>query len=157
VRTVVTATASALLFGSAVLAGAADGERIGRFVLQPADGGGFVRLDTETGAMSLCARRDAQWSCSEMADAGRDARLEASRLRAENEQLRAEIRRLEERLQSGAGAGVPPDPRGRPRDRLQLPSEEDVDRAITYLQRMYRKFRDKLKEFEDERHGGTPL
>ncbi|HXF54980.1 MAG TPA: hypothetical protein VNK52_12740 [Hyphomicrobiaceae bacterium] len=156
-RTVLTTTASALLLGSAAFAGAAEGERAGRYVLQPADGGGFVRLDTETGDMSLCTRKDTQWSCREMIDVGRDARAEADRLRAENKQLRAEIRRLEERLQSGTGAQVPLDPRRRPGERLQLPSEEDVDRAMTYLQRMFRKFRDKLKEFEDETHRGTPL
>jgi hypothetical protein len=40
---------------------------------------------------------------------------------------------------------------------MQLPTEEELDQAMTYLQRMFRKFRDKLKEFEDETQGGTQL
>jgi hypothetical protein len=154
-RTLVAATASVLLLAWAAPAAEAQGDRQGRYVLKPADGGGFVRLDTETGAMSLCARKDAEWSCQAMADAGKDVREEADRLRTENRQLKAEVRRLEDMLIPGDGAKGPR--AERPGGRLQLPSEEDVDRVMTYMQRMFRKFRDKLKEFEDEAHRGTPL
>ena len=39
----------------------------GRYTMSPVDNG-FVRLDTETGAMSLCGRRDAKWVCEPMDD-----------------------------------------------------------------------------------------
>ena len=90
-----------------------------------------------------------------MADAGKEPRQDLDRLRADNKQLKAEVRRLESLLLPGDEAKSPRDPRGG--GRLQLPSEEDVDRAMTYLQRMFRKFRDKLKELEDETQRGTPL
>ena len=159
VRTILAPAASALLLGWAASGALAQDDRSGRYVMKPADGGGVIRLDTETGAMSLCARRDTQWSCQEMADTGKEPRQDLDRLRAENKQLKAEVRRLESLLLPGDEAKGPRDPRTeRPGGgRLQLPSEEDVDRAMTYLQRMFRKFRDKLKELEDEAQRGTPL
>jgi hypothetical protein len=33
---------------------------------------------------------------------------------------------------------------------LQLPSEEEVDRALGYMQRLMRKFRDKMRELESD-------
>ena len=154
-RTILAPAASALLLGWAASGALAQDDRSGRYVMKPADGGGVIRLDTETGAMSLCARRDTQWSCQDMADAGKEPREDLDRLRADNKQLKAEVRRLESLLLPGDEAKSPRDPRGG--GRLQLPSEEDVDRAMTYLQRMFRKFRDKLKELEDETQRGTPL
>ena len=58
----------ALLAASAGDATAADDPRPGRYTMTPADGG-FVRLDTETGSMALCAKRGDQWSCDPMPDA----------------------------------------------------------------------------------------
>jgi hypothetical protein len=145
--------ASALLFGLMASAALAQGNRTSRYEMKPVDGGGFIRLDTETGDMSLCSRKDAEWSCQQLSEGGADT----ERLRAENRQLKDEIRRLE--------AMVPPTDKARPHDpradrpgaRMQLPTEEELDQAMTYLQRMFRKFRDKLKEFEDEAQGGTQL
>ena len=34
--------------------------------------------------------------------------------------------------------------------RLQLPSEEEVDRALGYMQRLMRKFKDKLRELDSD-------
>ena len=128
--------------------GATAQERAGRYTMSPIDGG-FVRLDTETGAMSTCNRRDTKWVCEPMGDEGQSMRSELDRLRAEN-------RRLE------ALAGIPPQSEGldAPTDkRLELPSEEDVDKAFDYVERLFRKFRDRIKQFEKEdgEGKGTPL
>jgi hypothetical protein len=158
VRNLLAPTASILLLGAAATAAFAQGDRTGRYVMKPVDGGGFVRLDTQTGAMSLCARSDTQWSCQEMADSSKGLRQDTDRLRAENKQLRDEVTRLEGLVPPGDGAkGAGERQAERPGGRLQLPSEEDVDRAMSYLQRMFRKFRDKLKELEDETQRGTQL
>ncbi len=132
----------------------AQGEKGARFTMAPAEGGGYVRLDTELGQMSLCQRRDGDWSCRDMADPSRGLGSEIERLRAENQKLKAEIRQMEETLlgdkdggRSGGRGGA-----------FKLPSEKDVDEAMDYAQRMLRKFRDKLKDLEAELpNKGTPL
>ena len=46
----------------------------------------------------------------------------------------------------------------KPKPKLELPSEEDVDKALSYMERMFKKFRDKLKELDKDGSGkGTPL
>lgn len=127
----------------------AAGESAGRYSMSPAEGGGFVRLDRETGQMASCQRRGEEWSCREMSEPGRGLDREIDRLREENTRLKAEIRQMEDiifsekREQSRA-------------PEFRLPSEKDIDEAMSYAQRMLKKFRDKLKEFEGE-DKATPL
>jgi hypothetical protein len=144
---------------AALATGAAAGaEEPRRFTMSPSEGG-FVRLDTVTGEVSFCSRKGGEWACETMADQGRDVRRDNDRLVEENRQLRAENRRLEETL----GLGEPrPGEKGegerraeRPGPRFELPSEADIDRAMSYVQRMLRKFRDKLKELEGPERQGT--
>lgn len=148
-RTLAVAGFLATGLGVASLAWAAGEGSGGRYTMSPADGGGFVRLDTETGAMSLCRGREGQWACTDMAD-DRSTRDELQRLRDENRALKTEVRRLEEILLPENG------PKAERPGKLELPSEEDVDKAMTYFGRMIRKFREKLKELESDGRG-TPL
>lgn len=145
-RAIALAVPALALAGLGAVSAAAQ-ERSGRYTMSPIDGG-FVRLDTETGAMSTCSRRDSKWICEPMGDEGQSLRAELDRLRAEN-------RRLE------ALAGIPPTPGevDPPGKRLELPSEEDVDKAFDYVERLFRKFRDRIKQFEKEDGNGkgTPL
>ena len=132
----------------------ATGDRPGRFTMSPADGGGFVRLDTETGRMSLCQRRESDWSCREMAEPDRGLDREVERLRAENQRLKGEIRQMEDILLGDKRADRQPGQA--PGFEFKLPSEQDIDNAISYAQRMLRKFREKMKELDADAKG-TPL
>lgn len=148
------------LIGLALAAGTAvaQGERASRYTMSPAEGGGFVRLDSETGQMALCQRRDGEWSCREMAEPGRGLDQEIDRLRKENQRLKAEIRQMED-IMLGDKRADGSKPRGNDGNggfELKLPSEQDVDQAMSYVQRMLKKFREKLKELETESKG-TPL
>lgn len=143
-------SACAALFLAAGHAGAT-GERPGRYTMSPADGGGFVRLDTETGQMSLCQRRDADWSCREMTEPVRGLDQEVDRLRAENQRLKAEIRQMEDIMLGDKRAGSESKDRRTPE--FKLPTEQDVDTAMTYVQRMLKKFREKMKEIETDQKG----
>jgi len=125
------------------------GDRQARFSLQPVEGG-VLRLDTLTGTVSLCARRETIWSCEPVSD--RAARPgDAERLVSENAALRAEVDRLQRELADKTATG--------PKPKFQLPSEEDVDQAMTYLERIIRKFRERLQDLEEPitKKPGTPL
>lgn len=159
------AAAFAFVTGLSVLvstAAAADDVRKGRFTMTPADGG-FVRLDTETGALALCAKNGDQWACAPMPDAQQSQAREIERLQAENKALKDEIRRMEDVMGLGEPKpGQPPVAGGeRPKGGLELPSEKDVDKAFDYVQRMLKKFQERMRELEGSQgapgKGGTPL
>jgi hypothetical protein len=137
-------------------------DRPGRFTMTPADNG-FIRLDTETGAMAFCTKRSEAWACEGMPDSLAGLKRDIERLEAENKALKSEITRMEEafglsapKTEPDKRADAPAPPDARPGGKLQLPTEKDVDQAMDYLTRMWRKFRDKMKELETDR-GGTTL
>ena len=173
-------SAIALITLPAKAAPPAEPDRPGRYIMQPVDGG-VLRMDTESGAMSLCVKRGTALTCDPVQD-DRAGQKEAERLALENRELKADIKRLEEHMGLGdkpqarapvdgspadggpSNSGRPdagrPD-EGRPVSRgnkFELPSEEDVDKALTYVERMLKKFRDKWKDIEGHNgQKGTPL
>ncbi len=80
---------------------------------------------------------------------------ELARLRAENTDLKAEVKRLEE--VAGLSGRGGPQLNSQPPEKLQLPTEQDVDQALDYVERMYKKFRDRLRNLESSGKPGTPL
>ncbi len=127
----------------------------GRYTMQPIEGG-FLRLDTQTGAVSTCrAGTGSLVLCQPAQEESQGLAKELAQLRAENIELKAEVRRLQEI------AGVTPRPpvaEPPTNEKFQLPSEEDVDNALDYVERMFKKFRDRLRSLEqDGKKPGTPL
>jgi len=127
----------------------------GRYSMQPIEGG-FLRLDTQTGAVSTCRPGAGNLVlCQPAQEEQRGLSTEIDRLRAENIELKAEVKRLQETT----GLGTPPPLAGPPAEKFQLPTEEDVDQALDYVERMFKKFRDRLRNLEDDggKKPGTPL
>ena len=133
----------------AVLVGAAPEteERAGRFVMTPVEGG-FLRMDSHSGAVSMCQRTNGKWACEAVADDRRALDKQLERLGAENRELSGTVRRLEEMLALPDAEGK--NRRAEKEPRLQLPSEEEVDRALGYMQRLMRKFKDKMRELDSD-------
>ncbi len=94
---------------------------------------GYVRLDTQTGAMTLCRETDGRLVCSPASQQG-----EATDEVAE---LRQRVQALETRI---AGLETPAPAAG-------LPPEEEFERGIGYMERFFRMFMGLVREFEDER------
>ncbi len=118
--------------------------RAGRYTMHKSDDG-FVRLDTETGAVSLCQKTGGGWGCRAMADAGDTSpNSEVARLKKENANLKAEIKRLDELL----GLRGNRDKAARHSRNFSLPTEKEVDGALDYFERMLKKFQDRLKRLE---------
>jgi hypothetical protein len=169
-------TPLALLVGLAMIAAGANigfaqersADRPGRFSMSPVDGG-FVRLDTETGAMSLCKpqQKDAvtasAWKCDAMADGAAAAQERIGKLDGENKDLRAEVKRMEDLVGLNGDKPKAGDQQAeqRPGGRsggLNMPSEEDIDKAMSYMERLVRKFHDTMKRMEgSDARKGTPL
>jgi hypothetical protein len=129
----------------------------GRFTMHPVEGGA-LRLDTDTGQVSQCRPREGgQWLCQSLPDERAALEKEIERLNGENKELQSAVKRLEEL------AGLPPEPRSRERhagkgnDKPEpgfggmnrLPTEQDVDQVMSYLRGMLKKFKEKLREFDD--------
>lgn len=119
-----------------------------RFTMSPADGG-VVRLDTATGAMSVCSGKEGAWSCRDIAEGGDSARKRLEALEQENKALKDEVRRLQDAAVTPPGDAVKP---------FAMPEEKDVDRAFDYVESLIRKFRERIKKLEEQDgEAGTPL
>lgn len=142
-------TAVTLFSGGIAISHAADEGR-SRFVMQQTDDG-MLRLDTHSGAMSLCQPREGAWSCAQIEDdsAGQDAELRA--LQQENKKLKNEINRLRVDLQAR------PERLTADKPREALPSEEDVDRAFSFVERLLKRFKGMVEDLRSEEPVGTPL
>lgn len=94
---------------------------------------GYVRLDTQTGAMTLCREVDGRLSCVPASQSG-EASDEIADLRERVKALESRIVGLESRAPV---AGLPP--------------EEEFERGMGYMERFFRMFMGLVREFEDER------
>ncbi len=129
------------------------GEESGRYTMSPSKDG-VIRLDTKTGAMALCARKDKdQWACEDMADSQRRLMDEIERLQSENKSLKAQVDHLEETLGLGEGQADA----AKPGTKLTLPTEQDVDKAFDYFERMLNKLHERMDKLEKKHGDGTAL
>ena len=112
----------------------------GRYALAPFEGG-VAKLDTRTGAITECHRKDDALTCALVPDERQKLQDEIDRLTRENLELRAKLNNG----QSTGGGTANPTP--------SLPSDEDVDRALSLMERFLRRFKDIMREGEH----GTPL
>jgi len=117
-----------------------------RFAMSPVEGG-MLKLDKETGVVAFCARRGEAWSCEPVDDKAQPASERVARLEAENKDLKARIADLEERLKDSSSAPPPA---------AKLPSEEEVDKALDYAERLFKKFRDRIQKLEPPKPGDAP-
>lgn len=114
------------------LCGVASAQESDRYALeQTADG--YVRLDKQTGQMSICTESEGQLTCKHAAD-DRDAYAsEVDRLRTQVTQLEQRVAALEQTPKSQA-----------------LPSDEEIDRTMSVMQRFMRSFFGMVKEFDND-------
>jgi flagellar motility protein MotE (MotC chaperone) len=96
---------------------------------------GYVRMDTQTGEMSICEERDGQLICKLAAD-------ERSAFQDEIDRMQASIKSLEERVVKLENSLA---------SRLEsaLPTEEDFDRTLSFMERFFRSFIDIVKDAEE--------
>ena len=103
------------VFFLAAVSSAAASELTGRFVLEKLPEG-YLRMDTETGAMSICAPKSGIWQCTGIKD-------DMLALLAENTRLKQRLNELEQSRFS-----------------LTIPSDRDVDKLLDMFGKMVDRF-----------------
>jgi len=132
--------------GLAVAQSAPDGEN-GRYTMSPIPEG-VLRLDTRTGKVSTCSKNGAGWACYVVPDERSAFDAEIGRLQAEIEKLKAELAagptvsgKIDEALPKSDSLkkGEPKVTDDNRRIEIPLPSDQDVDRVMSFLERAWRR------------------
>jgi hypothetical protein len=105
-----------------------------RFSFAPVEGGA-LKLDRETGRVSLCAKRGTGFTCEAVPDT-RDA------YEAEIARLQGEVDSLRRSAQLPPLPPLPPTPGPN-----ASPDTSDMDRALDYAERFYKRLRGLIDEF----------
>jgi hypothetical protein len=121
----------------------------GRYALKPTPDGVVLRLDTRTGAVSTCSNAGAGWACYTAPDERAALDAEIGRLQADNEKLKAQLAGRDGTVTGKTEEPLPksdslkkPEPRvaeGERKIEIPLPSDRDMDRVMTFLEKAWRR------------------
>lgn len=125
---------------------------------------GVLRLDRQTGVVSLCSDTKGRWTCVPVLDAQKELDKEMRALERENERLAARNSELEERLQDiarSAGSGLPDENEKKPEadkdsgsDVLTQREQRQIDRFMDFGEHAMRRFFGVMKTLRDEYEKG---
>jgi len=120
----------------------------GRYVFsKQADG--FVRLDTQTGTVSLCSQKPVGWACEAAPEDRAALENEIARLQAENAALKKDI------LSRGLPLppGIMPEQSGEAQNgeiSLHLPSDADIDRMVALAGHVWHRLVDAVERAQKQ-------
>jgi len=134
----------------------------GRYSMTATDNG-MLRLDTQTGAVSLCAGTAGHWVCRSIADDRLALENEIDRLSNENQRLKAELEQRQKEAKPDVTPDVPyeakpdvtPDvtPEVQPEsDALGSwrPSDEDIEEFMTFFEKIMNRFKQIAESMKDD-------
>jgi len=113
---------------------------------------GFLRLDHRTGQVSLCDRRAVGWACQAIPDDRTALEGEITRLQNENAALKTELlaRNLPLPDASKDHAQVDSQAARRGEPALRLPSDEDLERVKTFIEKVWRRLVEMMVNFQKD-------
>lgn len=139
---------------------APDGDN-GRYSMTPIPEG-VLRLDTRTGTVSTCSRNGAGWACYAVPDERSALDAEIGRLQAEVEKLKGQVAagppvsgKIDEALPKSDSLkkGEPKAAEGDRKLEIPLPSDQDLDRAISFLEKAWRRLIDMANRVQKDVSG----
>jgi hypothetical protein len=161
---VIAAVALALCLASSgrVHAGSMPDAENGRYALSPTPDG-VLRLDTRTGAVSTCGNSAAGWACYAVPDERAALDAEIGRLQADNEKLKAQLAELSPTVTGKIDEPLPKsdslkksEPKvteNRPKIEIPLPSDRDMDRLMSFLERAWRRLIEMANRVQQDVNG----
>ena len=112
---------------------------------------GLLRLDSRTGQVSICGKREVGWFCQPAPDERAALETEIARLQAENGALKKEFVIRGIPLPGGAkpgaaasGGAVATAPA------FKLPTDADIDHAASFVEKVWRRFIDMVQSLQDK-------
>jgi hypothetical protein len=107
----------------------------------------LLRLDTRTGEVALCSKRAVGWACQALPEDRTALESEIARLQGENAALKREL--VARGLPLPDGVKGPPATSKSDQD-LKLPSDADLDRAMSFLERAWRRLIEMVQNLQRE-------
>jgi hypothetical protein len=137
----IAAVAAVAMVGTPALAQPAPDSENGRYSFSTVPDG-MLRLDTRTGAVSLCARQPAGWACNTVPDERQALENEIARLQRENGALKQDLLARNLPLPGGVSGAPQSAQRDQRRElelKVPLPSDAEIDRVMSAFERMWRR------------------
>lgn len=121
----------------------------------------MLRLDTRTGTMSTCTRNGAGWACYAVPDERAAFDAEIGRLQAEVEKLKGQLAagptvsgKIDEALpKSDPLKKEPKTAEGDRKIEIPLPSDQDVDRVMSFIEKAWRRLIDMANRVQKDVSG----
>jgi hypothetical protein len=112
---------------------------------------GYLRLDLRNGQVSLCSRRSVGWACVTVPDDRAAFDGEIARLQGENVALKKAMLDRGLPLPGGVTAEAPVARSERAPERdLKMPSNQDIDRMMTAVEKVWRRLVDMLMNLQKD-------
>ena len=134
----------------------------GRYALSTTPDG-VLRLDTRTGAVSTCSNNGAGWACYAVPDERAALDTEIGRLQADNDKLKKELAargpvvtgKIEEPLPKSDSLkkSEPKVVEGERKIEIPLPSDQDVERMMSFVERAWRRLIDMANRVQKDVSG----
>jgi hypothetical protein len=121
----------------------------GRYTFSPA-ADGLMRLDTRTGTVSNCSNSAAGWACFAVPDERKALDEEIGRLQVENGKLKAQ-------LASRDPAASPKTDDSQRKIEIPLPSDQDMDRVMSFLQRAWKRLVEMASQMQKDVAGNGKI
>jgi hypothetical protein len=124
------------------------GDTPGRYSLTPI-GGSLLRLDSATGAMSVCGSKEGSFVCEAVADDALAMKHEIDRLAEENEAMRLKLLKLEAALNAAKAERERTTPPAAPGAGIQVP-QLDLNKVAELASRILERFEDMVRSLKQE-------